>query len=206
MPRLIFLDPKFAGRVYQLVVERTTVGRGEANTLVIVDDSVSRQHCEILLWGAEVIVRDLGSRNGTLVGDQFLQNHQAQALSGQQILFGSVIARLELDPAGTSEPDDQDDTALHELTRLLREQGDPRKQTVPVPVPMTVSAGPASDPVGQTIGLRKLDRREPLPAPTAAEPRGEERWRRIICLVLAGLVLAGLFVLGLVLARRAAWP
>src|SRR5213594_2223932 len=69
MPKLVFTDENFAGRVYALMVEKTTVGRGDHNTLVICDDSVSKNHCEILIYGYEVIVRDLDSTNGTFIND-----------------------------------------------------------------------------------------------------------------------------------------
>ena len=61
MARLVFIGENLKGRVYDLVVDQTTVGRDEPNTLVIRDDSVSTRHCEILVYGTEVIVRDLGS-------------------------------------------------------------------------------------------------------------------------------------------------
>ena len=63
MAKLIFLGEKFAGRVYEFAVEKTTVGRGDHNTLTIHHPSVSYSHCEILDYGTEVIVRDLGSSN-----------------------------------------------------------------------------------------------------------------------------------------------
>src|SRR6266545_4090755 len=59
MPKLIFTDTKFAGQVYRLMLEKTTVGRGDQNILVIRDDSVSSKHCVILVNGPEVIVREL---------------------------------------------------------------------------------------------------------------------------------------------------
>jgi hypothetical protein len=43
-----------------------TIGRSDAD-LVVRGGSVSRQHCQIDRKGSQVVVRDLGSRNGTLV-------------------------------------------------------------------------------------------------------------------------------------------
>ena len=83
MTKLIFIDEKFGGRVYEFVVPETTVGRGGHNTLTIRDASVSQTHCEILAYGPEVIVRDLGSSNGTFVNGERLHNQQRQLKAGQ---------------------------------------------------------------------------------------------------------------------------
>ena len=93
MAKLIFTDKNHAGRIYELTLEKTTVGRSDQNILVISDGSLSALHCEILVNGPEVIVRDLGSRNGTFVNGAKLQNHQAQLKSGQTVRFGAVEAR-----------------------------------------------------------------------------------------------------------------
>ena len=97
MAKLIFTGEKFKGRSYEFAVEKTTVGRGEHNTLTIPHPSVSETHCEILVNDAEVIVRDLGSRNGTVVNGERIRNQQRQIKGGQSLKFGSVEARLELE-------------------------------------------------------------------------------------------------------------
>lgn len=97
MAKLIFLGEKFAGRVYEFAVEKTTVGRGDHNTLTIHDASVSHSHCEILVYGTEVIVRDLGSSNGTVVDGKRLHATEQRPLdNGQIVKFGSVEACLNL--------------------------------------------------------------------------------------------------------------
>src|SRR4051794_35895657 len=110
MAKLVFTDKNFSGRTYELVLEKTTVGRGDQNTLVIRDGSLSAMHCEILMHGSEIIIRDLDSRNGTFV-DGVRLNKQSQAKSGQAVRFGSVEARLELEP-GQSENDTAEITAV----------------------------------------------------------------------------------------------
>jgi hypothetical protein len=78
MAKLIFINPEHAAQVYELTLEKTTVGRAAGNTLVIPDGSLSAQHCEIHVNGPEVIVRDLGSRNGTFVNGAKLTNQRSQ--------------------------------------------------------------------------------------------------------------------------------
>ena len=45
----------------------TTIGRSTTNRLVLQDDSASRNHCEVFFADSEWRLRDLGSRNGTLL-------------------------------------------------------------------------------------------------------------------------------------------
>ncbi|MDG1896221.1 MAG: sigma 54-interacting transcriptional regulator [Fuerstiella sp.] len=47
-----------------------TVGRSAANKLVLHDDACSRNHCEVFHSAGDWKVRDLDSRNGTLVNEQ----------------------------------------------------------------------------------------------------------------------------------------
>ena len=67
MAKLVILNQGMTGRTFELVVERTTVGRVEDNTFQIADGSVSSHHAEILLRGTEILVRDLNSTNGTFL-------------------------------------------------------------------------------------------------------------------------------------------
>jgi hypothetical protein len=111
-PKLVFIGEPFEGRVYELTLERTYVGRGDHNALVIHAPAVSLTHCEIMVHGPEVIVRDLGSANGTFVNGIRLQNQQAQLKSGQLVGFGPVEARLELAAAA-------EDTKAKTITAVL---------------------------------------------------------------------------------------
>lgn len=147
MARLIFTTGKFAGRVYEFAVPKTTVGRGDQNTLTIHDSSVSHAHCEIYAYDQDVIVRDLGSSNGTFVNGERLFNQQRPLAHGQTVKFGSVEARLEVD--GSSRPsDDTDVTAIHSHARHLRE---PKKSHASEKI--TMGDGPATDPEDHTMVL-----------------------------------------------------
>jgi hypothetical protein len=58
------------GEEFKITKSVTNIGRGAEADIQIDDTSVSRLHCAIVL-GSEVIVRDLGSTNGTVVdGDR----------------------------------------------------------------------------------------------------------------------------------------
>ena len=100
MLRLVALSPGITGRTQELKTETTTIGRAEDNAFQIGDPSVSSHHCEVLLRGGGVVVRDLNSTNGTFIsGEKVVE----QALKPGQILrLGQVELRLEQGPPAAS--------------------------------------------------------------------------------------------------------
>ena len=67
MAKLVVLSEGMTGRTHELKADKTTIGRVEDNTFQIAEPSVSSHHCEILLRGADVVVKDLNSTNGTFL-------------------------------------------------------------------------------------------------------------------------------------------
>jgi len=57
-----------AGTSWTQAAERCAIGSHPSNDLVIEDSTVSRFHCELAIADTAVRVRDLGSRNGTMLG------------------------------------------------------------------------------------------------------------------------------------------
>ncbi len=70
-PKLLgmLVDRKQSSRRYD-IEKTTTLGRAPGNTIVLDHPTVSRQHATIKLEGGEFRLYDLGSANGTFVGDQ----------------------------------------------------------------------------------------------------------------------------------------
>ena len=176
MAKLIFIDKNFSGQVYELVLERTTVGRGEQNTLVIPDNSLSATHCEILVNASEVIVRDLNSRNGTFVNGVRLKNQQSELRQGQTVRFGSVEARLDLelvyDNGPASEP-----SGSYAHDRFIREQ-ERRAQERPKPTNASKHLVSAAQPVVEEHTVLLPAEVLTVPAPTTtplALPKVEPR-------------------------------
>jgi len=149
MAKLIFTDEQFGGRVYELALPKTTIGRGDHNTLTIRHDAVSQTHCEILVFGPEVIVRDLGSSNGTFVNGVRLHNQQRPLLNGQIVKFGPVTARLELEQSASDTVTDE--TAIHSYAQYLREQQSQPK--TPANAAMTLQSASESTPIHHTLLL-----------------------------------------------------
>ena len=100
MPRLVVLSEGLTGRSHELKGETTTVGRVEDNAFQIPDSSVSSHHCEILLKGSEVVIRDLNSTNGTFINGQ--QITEATLKPSQILRLGQVEVRLEADQSSGS--------------------------------------------------------------------------------------------------------
>jgi predicted component of type VI protein secretion system len=94
--RLVFTQPEFDGQWCELMEGKMTVGRSSKNDIVIRDESVSAEHCEVMVNWNEVIVRERGSHNGTFVNEVRVPA-QSGVKHGQTIRFGRVVARLELD-------------------------------------------------------------------------------------------------------------
>ena len=93
MARLVVLTEGFTGRTYELKVDRTTVGRVEDNAFQVPEASVSSHHCEILLRGDQVIVKDLDSTNGSYINGQKVS--ESPLKSGQILRLGQLEMRLE---------------------------------------------------------------------------------------------------------------
>ena len=52
---------------------RVTIGRAATNQIVVKDDRASRNHAEVFITSGQWTVRDLESRNGTIVGELPIQ-------------------------------------------------------------------------------------------------------------------------------------
>jgi pSer/pThr/pTyr-binding forkhead associated (FHA) protein len=191
MAKLIFNGEKFDGRVYEIAAARTTVGRSDANTLSIHDGSVSERHCEIYDNGADLIVRDLGSTNGTVINGKVLRNAQDAIAHGGTIKFGGVEARLELSPANSTSDAGTDITAIHSYAR--HQNSAPR----PTPSSTVLKASPLTDSYENTMILLSANASVASLAPTpAANESPSRRSKYIWSLVIAALGL-GFLIWGL---------
>jgi transcriptional regulator with GAF, ATPase, and Fis domain len=78
------------------LVDRLRIGKAPENDLVLNDDTVSRQHCELERRAQGVFVRDLDSTNHTRVGRTAV--HEAVVESGATISVGGVELGLRVEP------------------------------------------------------------------------------------------------------------
>ena len=88
-PKLVVLAGEMAESVIPLREMELTIGRGLSNQVCISDPILSRQHCVISRDNEQYVIRDLGSRHGTIVNgvpiSQQVLNH------GDQISLGSSV-------------------------------------------------------------------------------------------------------------------
>ncbi len=93
MAKLVVLSEGYTGRTYELKVDKTTVGRLEDNTFQILEPSVSSHHCEVMLRGHDILVKDLNSTNGTFINGEKIT--EAVLKPGQILRLGTIELRLE---------------------------------------------------------------------------------------------------------------
>ena len=85
---LIVLAGSAVGEMYKIGQERTIIGRGGKAQIRLIDDGISREHAEIIIEGGEVLLRDLGSTNGTFCNG--VKVDARPLADGDKILVGST--------------------------------------------------------------------------------------------------------------------
>src|SRR6478672_9650804 len=94
MARLIISSPDGKNGILELNKPVITVGRGNANDLVLNDGSVSRFHAVFKLRDNSIFVADRGSTNGIVLNDAKI-NKETELKNGDVALLGLYRLRLE---------------------------------------------------------------------------------------------------------------
>lgn len=94
MARLIISSRDGKNGIMELSKPVTTVGRGNANDLVLNDSSVSRFHAVIKLREDSIFVADRGSTNGIILNDKKI-GQETEFKNGDTALVGNYRLRLE---------------------------------------------------------------------------------------------------------------
>src|SRR5215813_594748 len=82
----------------------TTVGRHDDCQLRIKSSQVSRKHCELFEKKGLLLVKDLGSSNGTYVNGKRIAEQQVLS-PGDELTIGNIKFRVEkVDQAGAAAP------------------------------------------------------------------------------------------------------
>lgn len=101
------------------------VGRAEDAAIRLPADYVSRRHCEFVERDGVVLLRDLGSTNGTsLDGETVSANTEVPVRSGGLIQIGGYRIRVEYGTSGT--------TAVAAAANVAADVSD-EEETVPLP-------------------------------------------------------------------------
>jgi len=92
--QLTTVDGPNKGAVWQSGGERATIGSHESNDIQLDEPSVSRFHCELVVDTSGVRIRDLGSKNGTVVDG--MQVKEAWLRPGCVIRLGRCTLEFRL--------------------------------------------------------------------------------------------------------------
>jgi transcriptional regulator with GAF, ATPase, and Fis domain len=100
--RILVVDGPDKGKDVVIEKERTTIGRSVICDLVLSDKAVSTTHVELVAKEKGFLLRDLGSTNGTFVGDLRIQEVWAKPgivvkLGQSQLRFEPVSGSVDID-------------------------------------------------------------------------------------------------------------
>ena len=95
---LHFIRGKYQGQEFPLDKEAFIAGRSSEADLILADDAVSRKHARFYARRGRHWVRDLGSRNGTLINGDQVEKHCLR--SGDRLAIGASLARIEFREPG----------------------------------------------------------------------------------------------------------
>lgn len=96
MYKLTVISGPNRGTSYVLQEGELSIGRQAGNTIVLSSSKVSKRHCSIRLSGAEIIIQDQGSSNGTFVNG--ILTKQKKLKPGDRISVGEFVLEL-VEPA-----------------------------------------------------------------------------------------------------------
>jgi|WetSurMetagenome_2_1015567.scaffolds.fasta_scaffold08241_3 pSer/pThr/pTyr-binding forkhead associated (FHA) protein len=123
-PRLVVRLKGRPLKTYPFAGSEISIGRLPENEIVIDNLSVSRKHAVIAACKGGFVLRDLGSKNGTLLNDRPVS--EAKLASGDVIVIGKYEILFQIPTLEASHPEDLDQTVV--IPHFRRETADARKQ------------------------------------------------------------------------------
>ncbi len=109
--KFIVVGGGVAGQQFEVTLP-ATIGRSHNSTVVLTQPLVSRHHCRIEVQGGSLLVEDLGSLNGTYIGNQQIRERSVLEPGGL-LTIGTVTLRAvygNYDPEFTDHDACDDDT------------------------------------------------------------------------------------------------
>ena len=118
--RVLGIAGPFQGTAFSLSDRNVSIGRDPSNDLWIADHSLSRQHCLLVSRDGQFAIRDLGSKNGTLVngmpiGEQLLHDGDHISVGDSVFIFQLEEGEVHLERS----PVELTETTEIELSPLL---------------------------------------------------------------------------------------
>src|SRR4051794_16609731 len=87
MWQLIINGPGYFDTTYELPDGPTTLGRADENDIVLSGDLVSRKHARMFVQGDDLLLEDLGSRNGVRINGEVMRAKRPLA-AGDTVAIG----------------------------------------------------------------------------------------------------------------------
>lgn len=155
-PQLVLANTKLAGRAWLLPPPGNVavIGRGEDCDVMLDDRDCSRHHAELVRDEEGSLLRDLGSKNGLVVGGRSATERRLR--HGDEVTFGRTVLRY-VDPT-------------EDLLRALEGGDDARAPTPAPPPPEALPEPTPSAPDAETNTLSRVS----LPAPPARASRASK--------------------------------
>jgi pSer/pThr/pTyr-binding forkhead associated (FHA) protein len=95
--KLVVVEGESKARHFDLHLP-AVIGRSRTTDVTLGHPLVSRRHCEVFEADGLLMLRDLGSLNGTFVGQTRLAEEPALIHPGDEFSVGPVIFRAEYEP------------------------------------------------------------------------------------------------------------
>jgi pSer/pThr/pTyr-binding forkhead associated (FHA) protein len=102
--QLVVVRGKPEGKVIPLAGPNFKIGRGETCHLRPSSELVSREHAEFTITGDVIQVRDMGSRNGTLVNGKALTSEAAELKDRDLVQVGPLTFAVSIQGAAAAGP------------------------------------------------------------------------------------------------------
>jgi transcriptional regulator with GAF, ATPase, and Fis domain len=154
-PRLLAISGPLKDSTIPLPDGESTLGRDPGNAIPVVDASVSRKHCLLRREGPRFQIKDLESRNGTLVNGLAVKEHWLR--HGDEIATGDSIFLFLLeegDRAMLSSRVELDDAHPTAETKLIQ-----AKDAIYLHPDRLLRELPARSPISRNLGaLLKISR------------------------------------------------
>jgi pSer/pThr/pTyr-binding forkhead associated (FHA) protein len=143
--QLVVVRGKPEGKVIPLVGQSFKIGRGETCHLRPNSEQVSREHAEFSIVGEVISVKDLGSRNGTLVNGKALTTDPCQLKDRDLVQVGpltfavsiletAVVAGKTATPSRTASKPSLDDVSTDDIDSWLVGPNAPSNADLPTAV------------------------------------------------------------------------
>ena len=169
--KLVFIDGPDKGMVKRFVGVRMVIGRTDNCTVVLQDKSVSRRHLELVQGERGVLLRDLGSGNGTKVNgerqDEKILHHEDVVEIGQtQFQFVDEAEAVKKAREAQERKDEEERRKKEEAAQEGEAAADQPAEAPPADAPAEGEAA-AEQPPAEGAEGEKPDA-APVPAAAAA--------------------------------------